>query len=1235
MAKITLQIVGNVADIQQRIAAVKQDLASIGKEPIHITVDTNGLNALEKTAIRALNAQARMREAENALALARERTEQETQRRLTSENNLAIQMQRTATAEEQTRRANIQLTTEIERQNTEAARLETQQERTNTEMQRTETQAERTQTELVRLERAQYRAGDAAQHHANALQNIGNYIVGFLTVRAMSTLRNALSESLKTLKDVDSALVTVRKTTDLSEEEIKSLADETYRLASAYGRTADELMNLNADFARAGFKENLSQMTELAALLENVGDIEGDVASKFLLAANAAWQLNGDYAALMEIIDGMNNVTNQAAVDMEGLTTGLTVAGSVFSSAGESAQTFTALLGTGIALTQRSGSEIARGLRTALMNVRQIKGELEDGEIIDEESISNAAKALHSVGVSVSENGELRKFSDVMGDLATKWNDLTTAEQSYVAESIAGKRQANVVLAILQNYGEYQRQLGIYAEGAGSALKENELYLDSWEAKSNQLKSTWTEMVANLVDTREVKNALDTLTNLVEGLDTVAGRTVITIGAIGAALLSVAQMAATNPVGLAVLGVAAAAGGVVALIGKAKHEREKQEKLLKESRAQLDEMQTLLSDSGATGGITINGGSTSDSDWRESIYNQAQQTAQERAEGLVRMAQVRTNMARIEGQIRDILAPITNGERQSLTQNEIWRLEQRQDLWHQYNDELTQLEKTDAEYAEALRTVLNLIGDYVPGLEDMVDETEDSEETTLSLTEQIEAQQAALEALNTEIDNTQSALSTITAAQEEYNETGGLSVDTIQDLLALDKEYLDALIDENGQINLNSEAVSELIDGKNVLLDKLVAEATATYAVEHAQELLAKQNGEVADSADTMASNISSAAETTMKLGISAMAAAAGVKSLGAVLAEEGLDAGLQGGFFTQWWSDVMDYYDKASSLVSNTGAGGSGWTPKSTGSKSGGSSSSVKDEELERRKAVVNLLESELALMQERGDSEEDQIAKMRKIQEALHDEAEYLCSINADETEINALSKEWWTYQNKIADLYEDIAEKQRQILEDMKAAENEQYQSLIDNLSNAKEIADENLEIEEKKLAVLEAQANLINAQNERTIRYWNAQTGQWEWSANQQDVQAAQEALANANKELQEAQLNKRINDLKRDQARAAAVWDSRMALPASTQEAIMGAMSQGSLSWEQASGIVSGNASASATPLITSSGAQYSGNFGTVYQFGNLTISEAQANSLTIGQLATMLGIYLPTQASTY
>ncbi len=67
------------------------------------------------------------------------------------------------------------------------------------------------------------------------------------------------------------------------------------------------------------------------------------------------------------------------------------------------------------------------------------------------------------------------------------------------------------------------------------------------------------------------------------------------------------------------------------------------------------------------------------------------------------------------------------------------------------------------------------------------------------------------------LDYFQSALGTLQGAIDEYNESQYLSIDTIQSLLQLQPEYLAMLVDENGQLKLNEQAI---VDKCNALIEE-------------------------------------------------------------------------------------------------------------------------------------------------------------------------------------------------------------------------------------------------------------------------------------------------------------------------------------------------------------------------------------------------------------------------------
>lgn len=331
-----------------------------------------------------------------------------------------------------------------------------------------------------------------------------------LEQKVIQLVTESFKAAVTEMKAVDAELINVAKASGATNEKMKELEKGAYSLAEAYGRTASDVLEAETAFARAGYGDKIEEMAELSLLTQNAGDLTSKQANSFLLAADAAFGYEGDIQKLTAVLDGMNEVSNKNATDMSKMADGMTVAGSVFASAGESVQTFTALLGTATAATQRSGSEMARGLRTIFMNLRQIKGETEDGELIDGQSIANAAKALREFAeIETMENGELRKGSDILDELAGKWDTLSQVQKSAIAQNVAGQRQANVLVALMDNWDTYQKMQSEYATAAGSAMEENERYLDGWQAKLDKLSATWTKFVSSTLTSGLFKFFID------------------------------------------------------------------------------------------------------------------------------------------------------------------------------------------------------------------------------------------------------------------------------------------------------------------------------------------------------------------------------------------------------------------------------------------------------------------------------------------------------------------------------------------------------------------------------------------------------------------------------------------------------------------------------------------------------------------------------------------------------
>lgn len=84
---------------------------------------------------------------------------------------------------------------------------------------------------------------------------------------------------------------------------------------------------------------------------------------------------------------------------------------------------------------------------------------------------------------------------------------------------MGGKRQANVLSALIQNFDTVEEAIEASAGSAGSALRENEVFLDSFEGRMQQLTAAAQSKWSEALDTDTIKDAIQLFTKFVETLD--------------------------------------------------------------------------------------------------------------------------------------------------------------------------------------------------------------------------------------------------------------------------------------------------------------------------------------------------------------------------------------------------------------------------------------------------------------------------------------------------------------------------------------------------------------------------------------------------------------------------------------------------------------------------------------------------------------------------------------------
>ena len=142
---------------------------------------------------------------------------------------------------------------------------------------------------------------------------IGNVIMGVV---------RQVRFGINTIVELDSAMVSLRKVTEETEESYREFYITSGEVARQLGRTKQAVINSAAEFARLGFniKESLTLARE-AMILSNVGEVSIGDATTSLISTIKGFGIAVDEEGknIRKIIDIYNEVANNYAISQEGL----------------------------------------------------------------------------------------------------------------------------------------------------------------------------------------------------------------------------------------------------------------------------------------------------------------------------------------------------------------------------------------------------------------------------------------------------------------------------------------------------------------------------------------------------------------------------------------------------------------------------------------------------------------------------------------------------------------------------------------------------------------------------------------------------------------------------------------------------------------------------------------------------------------------------------------------------
>ena len=351
---------------------------------------------------------------------------------------------------------------------------------------------------------------------------------GYLSLTMIiSQTSRALRSMYQDVMEIDSAMTELKKVTDETDESYRQFLTDATGRAQEIGTTVKDLVSSTADFARLGFDFDASQvLAEVANIYAVVGDdIDSiDTATKSIISTLTAFgdEIGGADNA-MAIADKFNEVGNRFAISSGGIGDAMTRSASSLQAANNTLDESIALITAANTVVQNPES-VGTAFKTISMRIRAAKAELEEAGLETEgmaDSVSDLREDILALsGVDIMIDDETFKSTfQIMDELSTKWQDLTDIQQATITELIAGKRQGNIVSSLMENFDIARQALEVSANSEGSAMREHEKWMESLEAKVQQLRAAWEGLAQSFLGSDFLKGLVEGVTGFVNILD--------------------------------------------------------------------------------------------------------------------------------------------------------------------------------------------------------------------------------------------------------------------------------------------------------------------------------------------------------------------------------------------------------------------------------------------------------------------------------------------------------------------------------------------------------------------------------------------------------------------------------------------------------------------------------------------------------------------------------------------
>lgn len=372
----------------------------------------------------------------------------------------------------------------------------------------------------------------------------------FTTMVVMKGMRDLWNNATKYATEYYDQLNEIQVVTMKSDTDIDNLSQKYREMARQMSVSSKEIASAATTFYRQGLddadvEKRLTYTTQFA----KVAAVDFNQAAE-LITATANSMSNDIQGDIQRVVDVFVYLGDNAGTSGQEVATAMQKVAAAAGTFGVSFEWLGAYIATISETTRQAAEVVGTSLNSIISRLHSIRTTGYNQE--DETKINDVAKALKTIDVELlDQEGNWRDMTDIFNDIAEQWDTMTDKQKSYIATTIAGVRQQNSFMALMNDLSKGleggSRAWELYAgamQASGTVTEKYEIWEQSVEAANGRLQASLEELYASLWSGQRQTAITNFATGFIDGFNAINKVTgglaplIVVLGGLTAAMIA-------------------------------------------------------------------------------------------------------------------------------------------------------------------------------------------------------------------------------------------------------------------------------------------------------------------------------------------------------------------------------------------------------------------------------------------------------------------------------------------------------------------------------------------------------------------------------------------------------------------------------------------------------------------------------------------------------------------------